>query len=64
MNSISSMKLIELRDSFQLQKNPQRNGVVERKNRTVQEAATTMLNEERSCIHNYLHTEQRENHSE
>ena len=41
---------------FSAAKTPQQNGVVERKNRTVQEAARTMLNEERSCIHNYLHT--------
>ena len=40
MNSMSSVKVMELRYNF-----PQQNGVVERKNRTVQEATRTMLNE-------------------
>ena len=40
MNSMSFVELMESRDSFQ-----QQNGVVERKNRTIQEAARTMLNE-------------------
>ena len=42
---MSSMKVMELRGNFQLQKNPRQNGVVERKNRTSQEATRTMLNE-------------------
>ena len=35
----------EIKRQFSAAKTPQQNGVVERKNRTVQEAARTMLNE-------------------
>ena len=47
MSSMSSVKVMELRDNFSAAKTPQQNGVVERKNITVQEAARTMLNEEK-----------------
>ena len=44
-----SMKLMELKDrikrQFSTPRTPQKNGVVERKNRFVQEAARNMLNE-------------------
>ena len=44
-NSMSFVKLMESGGSFSVAKTPQQNGVVERKNRTVQEVAITMLNE-------------------
>ena len=45
MSSMNSVKIMELRYNFSVAKTPQQNGVVERKNRTVQEASKTMLNE-------------------
>ena len=45
MSSMNSVKIMELRYNFLVAKTPQQNGVVERKNKTVQEAAKTMLNE-------------------
>ncbi|KAJ9547275.1 hypothetical protein OSB04_019818 [Centaurea solstitialis] len=44
---------------FSAPRTPQQNGVVERKNRTIVEAARTMLNASgRSCLHCLLHIEQ------
>ena len=45
MNSMSFVKNHGIKRQFSAAKTPQENNVVERKNRTVQEAARTMLNE-------------------
>ena len=45
MSSMIFLRYMGLKDKFSSTNTPQQNGVVERKNRTVQEATRTMLNE-------------------
>ena len=51
MNSKSYAKTRGLRGSCPLHNNPQQNGIAERKNRTVMEAARAMVHDEYLAMH-------------